>query len=455
MSKFAKIILISFMVSLVSCLKDSVVESEPAGHEHSKTEVYYTCSMHPQVRENEPGKCPICHMNLTKVEVEKGTEPKQVKEEVQKELYQCKDFPDVTSEVAGVCPIDGTPMIPMIRSKAAKVVAKLKLRKAQLHHFKPEVFPVTSMKMSKNIRLLGSVLQSEEKESSIPARINGRVEKVYVKSTGSFIKAGDLVLELYSPKLIAAGEEYLLARKSYLKNKSNEFKDLMNQSEERLKLWGIQKAQIESWYKNSEVPRQIKIYSDSTGIVQKRSAIVGKYFKEGQNFFELSDLSDVWVELDVYEQDSGVLKLGQRVEMEFNAIPGDIQKGEIDFISPVLDQTTRTLKVRTTIKNSLGRLKPGMIASATLKLDFEGMPLVVPRSAVIDTGKRKVVWVQSDERSYQAKTILTGVESEGYVEVKEGLIENEKVVVEGSFLLDAQAQLFGGYEDFNQSGESK
>jgi multidrug efflux pump subunit AcrA (membrane-fusion protein) len=303
------------------------------------------------------------------------------------------------------------------------------------------------MKMNKKIRLLGSVLQSEEKESNIPARIDGRIEKVYVKSTGSFVKKGDPVVEFYSPKLITAGEEYILAKKSSIRSKSKEFKDLLRQSKERLRRWGIDDKQFESWYKNEEVPKQITIFSPNTGIVRKRNATTGKYFKEGQNFFELSDLSDVWVEMDVYEFDSSLVKIGQEVKLEFSSLPGEIINGEIDFINPVLDSKSRTLKIRATIKNPHGKLKPGMVANAVLNVSLEGEPFVVPRSAIIDTGKRKVVWVQVNNKEFRAKTILAGTESEGYVEVKEGLMEGEKVVIEGNFLLDAQAQLFGGYEE--------
>jgi Cu(I)/Ag(I) efflux system membrane fusion protein len=418
-------------------------------HKEHKSEVYYTCSMHPSIKEDKPGKCPICHMNLTKIEID-STEsvPLEKAAVIESDEWFCKNFPEVTSDEAGLCPMDGTPLLKKKKENiAAKVIGRVKLRKSQLKHFSPDYFPVTSMKMTKKVRLLGSVLQSEEKESSIPARIGGRVEKVYVSSTGSFVKVGDPVLDLYSPKLITAGEEYLIARKSFLSNKSKDFEDMKNQSEERLKQWGIKKSQYETWYKKNKVPKKITIYSPATGIVRKRNATVGKYFKEGQNFFELSDLTDVWIEMDVYESDSALVKIAQMVELEFSALPGEIVMGHIDFVNPVLDQKSRTLKVRATIKNGQGKLKPGMVASATLNIELEGTPLVVPRSAIIDTGKRKVVWVKESNKQFKAVTIRSGYESEGYVEIKHGLSEGDEVVIEGSFLLDAQAQLFGGYED--------
>lgn len=448
MSLYRKFLIFFLLSSLfIGCRPSDETKDPHEGHNHIKTEVYYTCSMHPQIKEKKAGKCPICHMNLTKIEIDESDESlSQVK--LEKTIWQCENFPDVTSEAEDVCPIDGSPMVKKTKvDVAAAVVAKVKLRKAQLKHFEPDFFPTSKMEMTKKIRLLGTVLQSEEKESNIPARIGGRVEKVYVKSTGSLVKVGDPVIDLYSPKLITAGEEYLLARKSFEKSKTKEFQDMLAQSIERLKLWGIKKFQFESWFRNQKVPRQITIYSNATGIVRKRNATVGKYFNEGQNFFELSDLADVWVEMDVYEHDSSLVKLGQKVELEFTAIPGERLIGEIDFINPVLEKKSRTLKVRATIENTSGKLKPGMIANAVLNVEIEGRPLVIPRTAIIDTGKRKIVWVKINGKNYQAKSILTGYESEGYVEVKQGLMEDEEVVIEGNFLLDAQAQLFGGYED--------
>ena len=387
------------------------------GHDH-----YYTCSMHPNVRESEPGKCPICNMNLTKVVLE-NDEP---------ETTQAKDH----TEAPGVS------------------IAKVKLKKSQMEHFKPGVFSVSSMKMSKKVRLLGSVMQSEEKESTVPARVSGRVEKVFVRSMGSFIQKGDPVVQFYSPKLISAGQEYIVSRKSYEESKQDDFKDLMNQAGERLESWGIKRFQYESWYKKNKVPDRIVIYSPATGIVRKHNATVGRYLKEGQNIFELSDLSEVWVEMDVYEHDSAIVKLGQELNLKFSASPSTNVKSEVDFIAPILDSRSRTLKIRATIPNPKGVLKPGMIAEASLNVIFDGEPLVVPRTAIINTGKRKVAWRRLSEQKFQAQVVETGHESEGFVEILKGLEEGDQVVMDGNFLLDAQAQLFGGYSDMTSDAPS-
>ncbi|MCF8060021.1 MAG: efflux RND transporter periplasmic adaptor subunit [Bacteriovoracaceae bacterium] len=446
-----KIIIISFLLlGVISCQEKAEVKVD-----HEVSQIYYTCAMHPDIKESGPGKCPICHMNLTKVESsnpEHSDNHEMPKAETT--LWQCKDFPNVTSLKEDICPIDGTPMVLSgggSRKIAEQAIAQVMLRNSQLTHFRPQLFPVTTMQMKNEVRLLGNVLQSEDKESSITARIQGRVEKVYVKSTGSFIKEGDLVLDYYSPRLISAGEEYLVNLSSYKKSPTRDFKDLLKQSRERLLLWGIKKEQLEEWAKNQVIPKSIPIYSPATGIVRQRNAISGKYFKEGQNFFELSDLSDVWVEMDVYEQDAGLINFGQKVNLKFSALPGIELQSEVDFVAPILDAKSRTLKIRATVKNKNGLLKPGMIADASLTILLKGEPLVVPRAAIIDTGKRKVVWLKKSPQLYHAHLIKTGFESSGYVEVLSGLKMGDEIVLDGNFLIDAQAQLFGGYESMTSS----
>lgn len=470
---------VSLMIFLLLTVSACNLGGE-ASHSHAETKdshekVVYTCSMHPEIRESEPGNCPICHMKLTKLVMAeeddrsgKHLEEKQEEQKAEddhsehehanaKSYYTCSMHPEIREDKPGKCPICHMNLtkvtvseedhVPEKNHSREKTVAIINLRKVQYKHFNPSYFKVQKQKMSRKIRILGSVLQSEEKESNIPARVAGRVEKVFVKSTGSMINKSDPVIEIYSPKLITAGEEYLLARKNAESTESSDFKDILIQSEGRLRQWGIRKFQYESWYKRNKVPQQIRIYSEASGIVRKRNASVGKYFKEGQNFFELSDLADVWVEMDVYEFDSALVEIGQKVDLEFTALPGEKYSGEIDFVSPVLDLNSRTLKVRTTIKNASGKLKPGMIADAVLNIEKDEESLVVPRSAVIDTGKRKVVWVKGEGNSFSARKIETAYESEGFVELKSGLKAGDLVVVEGSFLLDSQAQLMGAYSE--------
>ncbi len=425
-------------------------EVQKAGNKSSsdsKKKEFYTCSMHPHIKEHKPGKCPICQMNLTKVTLE-DDELHQEQTQKKKVVYRCKDYPDVTSEKPDTCPLDGTQMIKKKSGdSAAEIIARVKLRKSQMDHFRPAVFSATTMKMSKKLRVLGQVKSAEEKLSNISARFPARVEKVFVESVGSQIRKGDPVVRVYSPELLTAGEELILSAQQ--SDGKNEFNGLYTKAREKLLLWGIRVSQINRWVKNGKVPRNVTLYANSSGVVRKRIAVPGKYFKEGQNYFELSDLSQVWVEMDVYEHDSNLVKLGQSVSLNFVAAPGQPKSGEIDFISPTIDSKTRTLKVRTTITNLDGALKPGMVAQGTVDVKLEGLPLVVPTTAIIDSGKRKIVWIKNRANKFMAKSVQTGFQSDGYVEVLSGIREGDQVVIEGNFLLDAQAQFFGGYEDFN------
>ena len=159
--------------------------------------------------------------------------------------------------------------------------------------------------------------------------------------------------------------------------------------------------------------------------------------------------------MDVYELDSALVAIGQNVSLSFVALPGEIKKAKLDFIGPVLNIKSRTLKVRVTISNKSGKIKPGMAAFGNLSYEFPGLPMVVPRTAIIDTGKRKIVWLKRDERRFHGVLVETGFESQGYVEIKSGLKLDDEVVIEGNFLLDAQAQLFGGYEDLASQNKIK
>ncbi len=438
-----KLILISLF--LFGCTDHSEHETNSEVKKEHAEHSYYTCSMHPQVHESEPGKCPICHMNLTKVVMQNSDEP-VVSSTPETKLYACKDDASITSPSPTICPIDGEQMVEVMQPDSGKVVAKIKLNNTQIDHFDAKVFNVSTMQMTKDVRLLGSVMQAQEKESNIPLRVDGRVEKVYIKSEGEFVKKGDAVVDIYSPTLISSGEEFVIAKKQVLKQpNSKDYRDLLRQSEERLTNWGVSEAQREQWFKDGEVKRTITIYSPTSGIVTARNAVKGKYFKEGQSLFDLVDLSTVWVEMDVYEVDAALVSNNQDVSLRFSALPGTVLKSKLDFVSPVIDPKTRTLKVRATLDNDDGLLKIGMIADGNLQVELNSRELVVPRSAVVDTGKRKIIWIQIGEKAFEAKTIRTGLSAGSYIQVLEGLAEGDKIVEKGNFLLDAQAQLFGGY----------
>lgn len=387
-----------------------------------QTTSYYTCSMHPQIRESKAGRCPICGMNLTHIKNEENHEGHDHMNKDKMEEVESVDHSN-HQKPAGM----------KVENKSVQMV---KLTSKQIQNFHSTTFLTQKQIISKTLRLLGKVVQSEKRQSNIPARIGGRVEKVYINSTGSFISKNDPVVDIYSPDLITAGEEYLI---SYNSNQ----KDLLSQSKRKLKSWGIRDFQLKKWSKKGKIPRNITIYSNVGGIVTKKNAVEGKYFLEGQSFYDLVNLSTVWVDMDVYEHDAGLIKMGQEAHIEFVAHKGEKWTANIDFISPILNEKTRTLKVRTTLKNKDGKLKPGMVGEIHIIADSSNSVLVVPNSAIIDTGKRKIVWIEKGSNNYMAAEIQTGIEGKEFTEVKSGLNEGDIVVMSGNFLLDAQSQLSG------------
>lgn len=438
--------LIIFLLLTVSCSKSDQDSNDHSAHEHQSVEEYYTCSMHPEVREDKPGKCPICHMNLTKIKVDKS-QKQSTSKEVNEKIYACESDHSITSMAPGECPLDGSSMIEISSSdhQFGHTLKSVRLSATQLENFKAKTFSVSTMAFEKTVRLLGEVVQAQQKESNIPLRFDGRIEKVYVTSEGEYVRTGDVVAEVYAPSIISSGEEYIVAKLQSLKEPSNRsYKELITQAEQRLLNWGISRNQLNEWFEQKSVPQKIAIHAQTSGIVTKRFAVAGKYFKEGQSLFDVVDLSTVWVELDVYEVDSALVEKNQTIELRFAALPGRTVEGKIDFVSPVIDPQTRTLKIRTTIDNSNGELKIGMVADGALRVAISNNHLVIPKSAVVDTGKRQLVWLQTSADEFEARLVNLGIAAGDYVQVLEGLKENDAVVARGNFMLDAQAQLFGG-----------
>ena len=251
------------------------------------------------------------------------------------------------------------------------------------------------------------------------------------------------MFSLYSPDLVSAGEEYLMSRQIYRKFKNKQNARILRRAEEKLKLFDIPPWIFKRWKKR--VDRKMAFYSPKSGIVTKKHSFKGRYFKRSEVIVEIVDLKELWLELDIYEQDFSPLKLGQKFSLEFTAFPGESMESSIDFISPFLNQKTRTLKVRGSLENKGGRLKPGMVFSAKINFSHPKRVLALPNQAILDTGKRKLVWLKSGEGSFVAKEVKTGFKSRDFSEITWGIDAGDLVVLEANFLLDAGTKFFHEY----------
>lgn len=407
-------------------------------HKHENIE-YYTCSMHPQVRSDKPGQCPICAMNLVPVKSEKTVS-------------------DVIIKMSG----------------QARKIAKINTAKVERKF------------VTKQIRMSGKIDFDETRLSYITSWVNGRLDRLFVDYTGIKINKGEHLVEIYSPELLSAQAEYLQALKD---------KEILQSVRKKLELLGITDAQIKEIEERGIAQDRMTIYSPVTGIVIDKKEKEGAYVKTGTKIYTIADLSHLWIKLDAYEKDLNFLRYGQEVIFTTLVYPGEEFYGTISFISPVLDEKTRTVKVRVNIENKDFKLKPGMFVSAVInvKLSLQGpvmddrfkdkwmcpmhpeivkdeklecdicemdliesaevldlyegkyeKPLVIPSTAPLITGKRAVVYVEhikDDEITYEGREIILGQRADGYYIVKEGLKAGEDVVVKGNFKIDSAMQI--------------
>ncbi len=385
--------------------------TEEHQHEHSAEEVagetVWTCSMHPQIRQNEPGDCPICGMDLIPLEDEQNS---------------------------GIDPM-AVSMSPTAMQLASISTAM-----------------VGSIDPVKQVRLNGKVQSDERMVYSQSSHIPGRIETLRVNFTGDYVQKGQVIASVYSPELVTAQEELLEAQKI-----RETQPQLYNAAREKLKNWKLTDNQIEHILQSESTTETFEVRSDLSGYVTKKMVNPGDYVRRGQAIYEIADLSKVWILFDVYESEMPWIKKDDEVEFTIASLPGEIYSGTITFLDPVIDSKTRVAKARVEFVNRGLKLKPEMFASGTVhaKLPDRSGALVVPKTAVMWTGERSVVYVKSETEQgvnfRMRKVILGPALGRSYV-VNDGLKEGEEIAVNGTFSIDAAAQLAGKASMMNPDG---
>lgn len=378
-------------------------EKETAQAEESTT---WTCSMHPQIRQDEPGQCPICGMDLIPVSEDKaaGQDPTAVR-----------------------------------MSETAARLANI------------ETMAVGAEDAAKTIRLNGKVVPNERLVKTQSSHISGRVEQLYVNTTGEQVRQGQRLALIYSPELISAQQELLQG----VAIKESQ-PALYRAARAKLKALRISEKQIQEIEESGEVQENIAIYADRSGIVTKKMVNMGDYLEKGDAVFTIADLSRVWVEFDAYESDLPFLEVGHQITFSVASLPGKKFEGEVTFIDPIVDPQSRTAKLRVETPNPRGSLKPQMFATAEVEAQLgDGEQLVVPKTAVMWTGQRSVVYVQvpgAEQPSFVLREITLGPAlGKAYI-INEGLEAGERVVINGTFTVDAAAQLAGKPSMMNPEG---
>jgi membrane fusion protein, copper/silver efflux system len=312
-----------------------------------------------------------------------------------------------------------------------------------------QVAEVSRRPLMTEISAFGRVEDPESRLSTISARVAGRIDKLYLQYTGQNVERGQAIAEIYSPELLTASEEYKLALDSRIQLSAaaepdaiRAADDLIAASRRRLELWGLTPSQIEQIAAGHGHP-DVTIYSSTSGTVVERKVTQGQYVNAGDVLYSVADLSTVWVKADVYESDLAQIRAGQSVEITSDALSGKTIHGSVEFIEPKAATETRTVPVHIHVANPGMRLRPGMFVRAVFSLHQEN-GLVVPRSAVLDTGTRKIVYIAKAHGVFEARAIQTGTPSNDVFPVISGLKAGERVVTNGNFLIDSQTRLSGG-----------
>lgn len=383
-----------------------------ASHEHLHTtekgsETIWTCSMHPQIRQGEPGDCPICGMDLIPLENE-----------------------------------DGEALDPMAVSMSPTAMQLASVSTAL----------VGSMDPVKSVRLNGKVEADERLIFSQSSHIPGRIEKLMVNFTGEFVRKGQAIAYVYSPELVTAQEELFEAQK--IKETQPQ---LFKAAKEKLKNWKLTDSQVEQILQTGSPKEEFAVLADVSGYVTQKKVNLGDYIRKGEAIYQIADLSKVWVLFDVYEMDMPWVKKGDQVNFTIPSLPGETFKGTISYLDPVIDPKTRVARARVEASNRDLKLKPEMFASGTVeaKLPKKSNALVVPKTAVMWTGTRSVAYVKSTSGKgvnfVMREVDLGPALGDSYI-VESGLQEGDEIATNGTFSIDAAAQLAGKPSMMNPEG---
>ncbi len=377
-------------------------------------EKVWTCSMHPQIKLPDRGKCPICGMDLIPLQEDQG---------------------------------GGDPMRQVVLSDRAKVLARIKTMVVQRGDTAIE------------LRLLGRLEYDETGVRTITPWTGGRVDRLFVNNVGAKIKRGQVVASLYSPEIYAAQSDLLIARrqmKRLLKavpTARDTAEAALESSRQRLRLLGVPPEEVKAMGKQNEPSRNVAVFSVYSGTVVEQLVHEGAYVKAGTPMYRISNLSKIWAQLDAYEGDLPRVSVSQKVSLTVSSFPGERFEGTVAFVDPIVDPRTRTAQIRVEVPNDKGRLSPGMFADAIVHTPQQARadhkaPMVIPATAPLFTGQRSVVYVELPKRAeptYEVREVVLGPRAGQLYPVMSGLKEGERVVVRGAFALDSDLQIRGGH----------
>ncbi len=383
---------------------------------------------------------------------DKNSTKDEVKKEKKSTIWTCSMHPQIKMDHKGLCPICGMDLIPLEQNVSEVNDSAIVMTDEAVKLAEVQTIVVSKQQSIKEVHLYGKIQADERSTQSLPAHVPGRIEKLFVNFTGEKINKGQIIASIYSPDLINAQKELLEAVK---------MKDvqplLLEAAREKLNQFKLSNKQIEDIEKNGKIKSLFDVSATASGVVITKKVNSGDYVQIGTPLYEVADLSSVWAQFDAYESDLPWLKFGSQITYTLIAVPGKVFKGNITFIDPVIDPLTRIAKVRVELNNSKGDFKPEMLATGIVKakLPNSGNSIVVPQSAVLWTGTRSLVYVKipnTTEPTFLMRNVTLGNYLQNSYEILDGLNEGEEIVTNGTFSIDAAAQLLGKPSMMNTDG---
>lgn len=408
--KIVGVVLLMILVGIVGIFVYKSISSKPGV---TQTDTIYYCPMHPTYTSPRPGTCPICGMNLVP-------------------MKKNEDHRTHQSETQEITVVEGRVPITISPEKQQKIGVRFQTIEKKI--------------LSKTVQLTGVLEHDETRYARIAPRFGGWIQKLFANYTGQQLEKGAPLMTIYSPDVLSATSEYLLAFEQFEKVKSNpespEFervRNLLNSARRKLSLWEIGVEEIQQIEKEHRPLNEIMLRSPITGHIITKTAFEGRYYMPGETLYEIGDLSRLWVRAYVYEQDYPYVKLGQKTRIHFPYL-NKAREGNISFIYPHIDEKTRRAEVRIEIENPDNLLRPGMWCNVEIDLNY-GDLTVISRAAVIDTGLRYIAFVVKEDGEMEPRELKIGFKGDDYYQVIEGVKESEKVVANPLFLIDSESQL--------------
>jgi Cu(I)/Ag(I) efflux system membrane fusion protein/cobalt-zinc-cadmium efflux system membrane fusion protein len=427
---------------------DRAVGGDPHDHPDEATQTkekqQYTCGMHPFIIRDEPGLCPICNMELTPVKPgttgpQSAAAPGTVKQ------WRSPMDPTYVRDAPGKDYM-GHDLVPVSEGGGEGAIS-IDPTTAQNMGVRTEA--VSRRKLVKTVRTVGLMTYEEGRQFSINSKIEGWIEKFFVNQEGQMIKKGQPLMAIYSPELVAAQQEYLLALRNSRKLAASPVAEVAQSAERlleaartRLKYWDINDEQIGIIEKSGQVTKTLTLYSPHSGVVNMKKALEGMRIMAGEELLQISDISRIWINADIFEYELPWIKVGQTARVELPFAGGKVYTGKITYIYPYLKNETRTARARIELANPGLELKPDMYANVRIDTEPVGGALAIPGNAILNSGNGQTVFVALEGGKFAPRPVTVGItDDSGFVEILSGLSEGESVVVSAQFMLDSESSL--------------